>query len=270
MLLMTLHAAGLLYIVCAVLPEHQHRSVALGTALGWLLHGVSLSLWVFQADALRFGFAVMLSATLWLTVAVYWIENRNFALVGLRRLVLPLAAIAIVLPTLFPGTLLPLTGKSPWFAWHIAVSMLAYGALTVAALHAVLMALQESRLHSLPQTAAVSGGLSLALDRLPPLLTMERLLFRMIVIGFILLSLTVVSGVFFSEQVFGQPFRLEHKTVFSLFSWLLFAVLLAGRHWFGWRGRTALSLTLTGFATLLLAYVGSRFVMEVVLHRSLT
>jgi ABC-type uncharacterized transport system permease subunit len=184
--------------------------------------------------------------------------------------VLPLAAVAIVLPTLFPGTLLPLTGKSPWFAWHIAVSMLAYGALTVAALHAVLMALQESRLHSLPQTAAVSGGLSLALDRLPPLLTMERLLFRMIVIGFILLSLTVVSGVFFSEQVFGQPFRLEHKTVFSLFSWLLFAVLLAGRHWFGWRGRTALSLTLTGFATLLLAYVGSRFVMEVVLHRSLT
>jgi ABC-type uncharacterized transport system permease subunit len=99
---------------------------------------------------------------------------------------------------------------------------------------------------------------------------MERLLFRMITIGFVLLTLTMLSGIFFSEQVFGKPFRFEHKTVFTLLSWLLFGALLTGRQWRGWRGKTALSFVLTGFATLLLAYVGSRFVMEVVLHRSLT
>ena len=85
---------------------------------------------------------------------------------------------------------------------------------------------------------------------------------------FVLLTLTVLSGVFFSEQLFGKPFRLEHKTVFTLMSWGLFGALLAGRKWRGWRGRTALSFTLTGFTTLLLAYVGSRFVLEVILGRT--
>jgi ABC-type uncharacterized transport system permease subunit len=147
------------------------------------------------------------------------------------------------------------------------LSTLAYGSLTIAAFHAVLMAMQESRLHSLSATSAQNSWLGLAIDRLPALLTMERLLFRMIGIGFTLLTLTVVSGVFFSEELFGQAFRLEHKTVFTLMSWVLFGVLLAGRQWRGWRGKTALSFTLIGFTTLLLAYVGSRFVMEVVLHR---
>jgi len=70
--------------------------------------------------------------------------------------------------------------------------------------------------------------------------------------------------------LFGKPFRWEHKTVFTVLSWLLFGVLLAGRYWRGWRGRTALTFILTGFATLLLAYVGSRFVLEVVLHRGIS
>jgi ABC-type uncharacterized transport system permease subunit len=146
---------------------------------------------------------------------------------------------------------------------------LAYGSLTIAAFHAVLMVMQESRLHALPAAGGRSGWLSLAIDNLPALLTMERLLFRLIALGFVLLTLTVISGVFFSEQLFGIPFRWEHKTIFTLLSWLLFGILLAGRHWRGWRGKTALTFTLIGFATLLLAYVGSRFVLEVVLHRGM-
>jgi len=101
------------------------------------------------------------------------------------------------------------------------------------------------------------------------LLTMERLLFRMIAFGFALLTLTVLSGIVFSEELFGRPMTWDHKTIFTLLSWLLFGLLLAGRYWRGWRGKTALTFTLSGFATLLLAYVGSRFVLEVVLHRSL-
>ena len=146
---------------------------------------------------------------------------------GLRRLVLPIAAIAIALPLIFPGSEIPLAGKSQLFSWHIALSTLAYGSLTIAAFHAVLMVMQESRLHALPAAGGRSGWLSLAIDNLPALLTMERLLFRLIALGFVLLTLTVISGVFFSEQLFGIPFRWEHKTIFTLLSWVLFGILLA-------------------------------------------
>ena len=102
---------------------------------------------------------------------------------------------------------------------------------------------------------------------LPPLLTMERLLFQMLGAGFVLLTLTVASGVVFSEEIFGRALTFDHKTVFGLLSWLIFGVLLAGRLAYGWRGRAALNGTFAGFAALLLAYVGSRFVLEVMLGR---
>ena len=262
-------AAVALYLICALLPEQRRRAVVVGTAIAWGLHGFALALMAIEPNFLRMGFALMLSAALWLSVAAYWLENRQRAVDGLRRLVLPSAAVVAALPLAFPGSLIPLADKTPLFSWHIVLSTLAYGALTIAAFQAVLMAMQESRLHALTAAAVHRGWLLGAIDRLPPLLTMERLLFRMITIGFILLTLTMLSGIFFSEQVFGKPFRFEHKTVFTLLSWLLFGMLLTGRQWRGWRGKTALSFVLTGFATLLLAYVGSRFVLEVVLHRSL-
>lgn len=260
--------AAALYLICAFLPSERRAAISLGTLLGWLLHGGVLWADVIAPHTLRLGFAMMLSATLWISVAAYWLENRNFSLDGLRVLVLPCAAVAVMLPVLFPGSLVQMEDKSPLFAWHIAIAMLAYSTLTIAAFHAVLMALQESRLHTHANTRR-TGWFWLAIDRLPALLTMEKLLFRLISFGFGLLSLTVLSGVVFSEQLFGQAFKWDHKTMFTMLSWALFGALLAGRHWRGWRGKTALSFTLTGFTTLLLAYVGSRFVFEVVLHRNL-
>ena len=244
-------------------------AISIGMAIGWLMHGAALWADVIASGSLRLGFAVMLSATLWVSVAAYWLENRNFALDGLRVLMLPCAAVAVILPVLFPGNVVPLIGKSALFPWHIAVAILAYSTLTIAAFHAVLMVLQESKLHTRP-SASQSGWFAAAIDRLPALLTMGKLLFRLIGFGFILLTLTVLSGVIFSEELFGKAFKWDHKTIFTMLSWALFGLLLAGRKWRGWRGKTALSFTLTGFATLLLAYVGSRFVLEVVLHRALT
>lgn len=263
------YLASFLYVVSALLPARQHALIAGGTIAAWLLHGIALGNDVIGPDFLRLGFAVMLSATLWISVAAYWVENRNFSLDGLRLLVLPSAAVAVILPLLFPGSLVPLLGKSPLFSWHIVISTLAYSSLTIAAFHAVLMAIQESRLHAHPSAATQPGWFASAIERLPALLTMERLLFRLIGFGFILLTLTVLSGLFFSEELFGKAVKWDHKTIFTLLSWVLFGLLLAGRKWRGWRGKTALSFTLTGFTTLLLAYVGSRFVMEVVLHRGL-
>ncbi|MES2318288.1 MAG: cytochrome c biogenesis protein CcsA [Pseudomonadota bacterium] len=258
-------AAALLYAVCAILPTRKGTLISGMTAAAWLLHAAALWTDMLANGTVRIGFALMLSAALWISVAAYWIENRNFALDSLRQLVMPCAAAVSVLPVAFPGSLLPLHGMAPAFGWHIAVAILAYSILTIAAFHAVLMALQEARLHT---RSAQAGWLASAIDQLPALLTMEKLLFRLIWIGFILLSLTVLSGVVFSEQLFGRVLRWDHKSVFTLLSWLLFAALLAGRQWRGWRGKTALRFTLAGFATLVLAYVGSRFVLEVVLHKA--
>jgi ABC-type uncharacterized transport system permease subunit len=260
--------AALLYAACAFLPAQKRAVISIGTAVAWLLHGGALVADAVTPGALRVGFALMLSATLWITVASYWLENRNIPLDGLRVLVLPTAAVAVILPVLFPGSVISLEGKSVIFSWHIAISILAYSTLTIAAFHAMLMALQESALHARPG-AAKRNWLATAVDRLPALMTMEKLLFRLIAFGFVLLTLTVLSGIVFSEELFGTAFQWSHKIVFALLSWILFGLLLAGRQWRGWRGRTALRFTLSGFATLLLAYVGSRFVLEVILHRSL-
>jgi ABC-type uncharacterized transport system permease subunit len=257
-------SAVALYLLCAMLPARRGALIASVTAAAWLLHGAGLASEVLAPGSLRIGFAVMLSSALWVSVAAYWIENRNFGLDGLRRMVMPSAALTVALQAIFPGNLVVLEGKSSLFGWHIAIATLAYSTLTIAAFHAVLMALQESRLHTRRERA---GFFAAALDQLPALLTMEKLLFRMIGFGFALLSLTVLSGIVFSEQLFGQVLKWDHKSVFTLMSWLLFAALLAGRRFRGWRGKTALTFTLAGFATLLLAYVGSRFVFEVVLHR---
>ena len=260
-------AAALLYAVCGLLPSRKTGLIAFLAPLAWLMHGATLWFDVIAPGTLRIGFAVMLSSALWVSVGAYWIENRNVVLDGLRRMVMPCAALAAILPAAFPGSLIMLEGKSLMFGWHIAIAILAYSTLTIAAFHAVLMALQESRLHTRSERSSFLGT---ALDQLPALLTMEKLLFRLIGFGFVLLSLTVLSGIVFSEQLFGRALRWDHKSIFTLLSWALFAALLAGRHWRGWRGKTALSFTLAGFATLLLAYVGSRFVLEVVLHKALT
>jgi ABC-type uncharacterized transport system permease subunit len=192
--------AALFYAACAFLPAKQRTAISTGTLVGWLLHGAALWVDVIGHGALRMGFAIMLSGALWISVAIYWLENRNFSLDGLRVLVLPSAAIGVLLPTVFPGSMIPLDGKSALFPWHIAIAMLAYSTLTIAAFHAVLMALQESKLHT-RLTVQKTGWFALAIDRLPALLTMEKLLFRLIGIGFFLLTLTV----FFPKNYSARP-----------------------------------------------------------------
>src|SRR6186713_2116541 len=111
------------------------------------------------------------------------------------------------------------------------------------------------------------GALPPLLRTLPPLLEMEALLFRILLAAFVLLTFTVVSGLFFSEQLFGKPLTITHKTVFGILSWFIFGGLLVGHHFRGWRGRTAVRWTVAGFVALLLAYIGSKVVLELILKR---
>jgi ABC-type uncharacterized transport system permease subunit len=235
------------------------------------LQGWTLAQDLLLSGPLRFGFAQALSVMLWLGVLVYWVENLRYHLEGVEPLVLGAAALAAPLPAIFPG--LPLSDSrvhSIEFRLHLVLAMIAYSLFVIAVLHATLMALAERRLHHVPHGAAGQEGvgpLEGPLSRLPPLLTLERLLFRVIALAFAFLTLTLITGVLFSETVFGRALRFDHKTVFAILSWLTFGALLVGRHFYGWRGRTALRWTLGGFVLLLLAYVGSRFVLEVVLGR---
>jgi ABC-type uncharacterized transport system permease subunit len=259
--------AALLYASCLLLPAKPRWLISLFIVIGWIFHGAVLWLEMSSPTGIRLGFSLMLSSALWISVLAYWLENWKLPIDSMRILVLPSAAVLVILPLFFPGQPIAMSGKSIWFAGHIGIALLAYSTLTIAAFHAILMAMQEAQLRSRSRTLLSSLGK--ALTRLPPLLLMERILFRLVFIGFVLLSLTVLSGVIFSEAILGVAFKWDHKTIFTLLSWLLFGILLAGRVLRGWRGKTALRLTLIGFATLLLAYVGSRFVLEVILHREL-
>lgn len=236
----------------------------LALAIG--LHGVLLVHGVYEEGQLRFGFAHALSATLWITAIIVWLEAFFSASRGLFLLVLPLAGTTALLPLAYPGAILGQATDAPMFRVHLLLAILAYSLLTIAAMQALLMASMDRRLHG--ETAAGNGRLAHFLDRLPPLLAMETVLFRLIGAGFLLLTATLVSGIFFSEEIFGRALRFDHKTVFTFAAWFVFGALLVGRIVFGWRGRTALRWTLTGFAMLMLAYVGSRFVLEVLLQRA--
>jgi ABC-type uncharacterized transport system permease subunit len=223
------------------------------------LHALLLFNSIIAGDGIHLGVGNAVSAIVWLTVAIYWLGNLFYRIEGLQALVMPVAAVCAFLPALFPAAhALPNT-ELPVFQVHLMIALLAYSLFTIASLHVLLMTVMESRLHG--------GGLPPALQQLPALLTMETLLFRIILAGFVLLTLTLGTGIVFSEELFGKAMRFNHKTVFGILSWLIFAALLGGRQLYGWRGRIAVRWTLTGFLMLVLAYVGSKFVLEVILGR---
>jgi len=242
--------------VTASLPAPVERfAILLPMAIhGWVLYAA-----VFAGSALTLGVGHAVSAVAWITAVIYFAASFFYSLDGLQTLVCPVAAVAVLLPLIFPEAHPLANTEVPAFRIHLLIALLAYSLFTVAALHALLMDLVERRLHHAARPTVFAN--------LPPLLTMEALLFRMLWTGFILLTLTLGTGILFSEEVFGKALPFTHKTLFGFISWCIFAALLGGRLIYGWRGRVAVRLTLAGFAALLLAYVGSKFVLEVILQR---
>lgn len=226
--------------------------------LAWVLHGLQLG-WMLFGQAPRFGFAQALSITVWLVLTVYVIEVRLYPRLSARWALAGFGTLAIVLTLVFPGGALPATG-SMLLGLHWALGLSAYGLFAAAVAHGWLMGRTEQ--HMRHAGAEPLEGV--------PLLTLERLMFRFVGAGFMLLTLTMLAGVLFGEQLYGSSYtgwRWDHKRVFTALSWLVFAVLLLGRWRFGWRGQRAVRMLYAGAALLLLGYVGSRFVLEVFLER---
>jgi ABC-type uncharacterized transport system permease subunit len=249
---------------------HQGAAVPRAGWVGVLLplaaaaHAALLAQDVFGTGGLRFGFSQALSATFLVACVLLWIEGFFLDLGALYALTTPMAAVAVLLPLAFHGVALASEGSSLALRVHMTVSVLAYSLFTIAALHSVLMTSIDRYLHQpLRERSAAIGPL---LARMP-LLALESLLFRQIGAGFVLLTATLGSGMAFSEQLYGRPLRFNHMTLFAILSWCVFAGLLLGRYAFGWRGRVAQRWIFVGFLMLVLAYIGGRFVFEVVLGR---
>jgi len=232
-----------------------------------VIHGIQLHDSVFTAQGFVFGFAQDLSLIAWVGLAFYWFQSWFLPISSLRWMALLFAMICAFLPTIFPGALIsPKAVSDPWFKGHFIVATISVGLLSLAAMHAMLMSIQDRALHR--QLAIVPNSrAALWLEGLPPLMTMESLLFNLLYVGFALLTLTVFSGLLFSQTLFGKPLVFDHKTIFALISWVLFGGLLIARWRVGLRGRAAIRWVLSAYTALLLAYVGSRFVMEVILQR---
>jgi ABC-type uncharacterized transport system permease subunit len=232
----------------------RNHIVLLGLAAA-LLHAMLLYPAILTPGGLNLGFfyaasLVALTTALLLLIATVFEPVENLGIP-----VFPVAAISLGLILLSPGQRL-VTAASAWqLDTHILLSLLAYSILGLAVLQALLLAIQDRHLHN-----RQPGGFIRAL---PPLQVMESLLFQMIGAGFVLLTLALVTGTLFLEDIFTQ--HLVHKTTLSLVAWGVFAILLWGRWRFGWRGRVAIRWTIGGFIFLMLAYFGSKFVLELVL-----
>lgn len=247
---------AVMYLLPAVWQRLGVRPARLLMLLAWVLHAAVLALNMLDG-APRFGFAAALSTTAWLVGAVYAIETQYYPQLRIRRVMCVLAAVSVLLPLFFPGGELH-REASVWLPLHLALGVACYGLFGAAVVHAWMMGRAEARMRLVSQT-----------DSGVPLLTLERLTFRFVVAGFILLTATLLVGVVFGEALYGpgRGWRFDHKSVFSVLSWLTFAALLLGRARYGWRGRRAVRVLYAGAGLLFLAYVGSRFVTEVVLGR---
>lgn len=237
-------------------PVPLGRGGAIALGLGAvLLHGGVLYPLLVTASGLNLGFFNAASLVGWLTALLLLTSSFQRPLENLGIALLPMAALTIALMFAYPSSHV-LSAENGWqLDLHILLSILAYSLLVIAALQAILLAIQNHQLHN-----RHPGGLIRAL---PPLQTMESLLFQIIITGFVLLSAALVTGFFFLDDIFAQ--HLVHKTILSLIAWTVFATLIWG-HWkFGWRGRTAIRWTLGGFVFLMLAYFGSKLVLELLL-----
>ncbi len=264
-------SAIVLYLACSALLFFRLRRVATNTnndpdlrqsnklliligLAALCLHGFALYNSMVSAEGINLGFynaASLVSAVIAL-FALFATWRHPVDIIAV--VFLPIAALTLLIDSSTSSNHL-LTSSSNALVFHILTSIIAYSLLALAALQAVLLFIQDSLLHS-HQTKGV-------LKLMPPLRNMEVLLFEIIIAGFIALTVSLGSGLIFLENMFEQ--QLAHKTILSILAWFVFLILLIG-HWkLGWRGRTAIRWTLSGFVSLMLAYFGSKFVLEVLL-----
>lgn len=258
--------AAALYLIASFLQARRTRRpenspaapiYALGI-IAVLLHGYS-AIDAMSTDAgINFGLLNATSLIFCLINASLLLSLARRPLQNLMVILFPLSTAALLAATFIPGDGTLLRSPSPGMLTHIGSSILAYAVLTIAACQAATVSLQDYQLRQRHTRGLV--------QLLPPLQLMESMLFEIVWVGLLLLTVAIGSGFLFLDDIFAQ--HLVHKTILSICAWLLFAILLWGHHSLGWRSQMAARFTLGGFIALMLAYAGSKFVLELILERS--
>lgn len=242
----------------------------LGAALA--LHAWLVWSPIFNLSMNILGFSHALNVVVWLMLALYLMGSFFYDTKGLQIILYPLAIIVLALSLIVPwwggqegevvsgaSAISGMGGSPVLFGLHVGSSILAYGLFGISTLFAIMIILLEKDLRA----RRMSNLMKFA----PPLLSIEKLMFEAIWLGFIFLTISVVTGTIFSEETFGAPFRWTHKSIFGMLSWIIYGVLMWYRVHLSWRGARAAWWVIIGFTSLLLAYIGSRFVLEIILHR---
>lgn len=208
-----------------------------------------------QHGQLILGLGTILSLDAWAVAAIFLAASLTKPISNLGAFIMPTAALAAI-GQIFLPIQTPTPVHDPWLILHVVISILAYSLLAIAAVQSLMLGIQERRLrHKQPARL---------MQALPPMETMESLMFEMIRVGFVLLTLTLISGIFFSDQAFGNPLAFADHSIVAFMAWLAFGILLIGRWRFGWRGRNAIRWTVGGFALLVLSYLSAEFILKLV------
>ncbi len=227
------------------------------TIIACVLHAVINYYTIFDHAVINYSFFNMLSLLALILNLLFLITLFKHPLETLGIIIYPYSALTLFLQFIFHQAPSYTAVPNKLLEMHILLSLLAYGLLSIAAIQTVLLIIQNYFLrHQHP------GGF---IRTFPPLETMELLLFKMISTGFIFLSFSLLSGFIFIDDIFGQ--HLVHKTVLSIIAWCIFGIILFGHYHFGWRGKKANYWILGGFSFLVLAYFGSKLVLELVLSQ---
>jgi len=239
--------------------ERDNRSLVLSFGgLALLAHSINVIEVINTPAGYNFGFFKVTTLFSFAISALVLLSSLKNPLENLFLIIFPIAIISIIFSLFIPSSYIPHSDYSRGLALHIVLAILATGIITIGAVQAVFMAYANQQLKQ-------HHGYRL-IKHMPPLQTMESLLFEIVWVGIFLLSGVIITGILFTDDFLGQ--HLSHKTVLSISSWIVFAILLWGRHFAGWRGATAIRWTLVGFLFLVLAYFGSKFVLELVLERT--
>jgi ABC-type uncharacterized transport system permease subunit len=220
-------------------------------------HGLYIVLKFIENNGYSFSFFSSSSLVAWIVALLLLVATLNKPVENLGLVVFPIAALMLVLELIFNDNS-PVFHAHNWqMSTHILSSIIAFSLINIAAIQAILLAIQDQQLKSHPPRRFIRS--------LPPLQTMEALLFQMIATGVFFLTISLLTGFIFVSNLFAQ--HLIHKTVLSMLAWIIFSCLLLGRSRYGWRGSITIRWTLAGFVSLLLAYFGSKLVLELILHR---
>ncbi|MDD5460555.1 MAG: cytochrome c biogenesis protein CcsA [Methylococcales bacterium] len=249
--------ASTLLIIRNIDKSRIHRAALYSAWAAVSMHLLYIAIVFEHNNGFNFGFFSTSSLVAMIVALLLLIAALNNPVEKLGIAIFPMAAAMLILELNFADKTQPLLNYSWAMDTHILTSIIAFSLLNIAALQAILLAIQDQQLKSHPPKRFIQS--------LPPLQTMESLLFQMLGAGLVLLTISLVSGFLFIEDLFAQ--HLVHKTVLSILAWIIFSGLLMGRSRYGWRGKTAIQWTLIGFVLLLLAYFGSKLVLELILHR---